>query len=512
MYVDSFGNPARFLEIASRVTKTKPIIVVKSGRSRVGARAAASHTGALAASDHAVDALLTQAGVLRAGSVEELFDMAMAFEAHVLPRSRRTAVITNAGGPRIIAADAMESAGLDLVPLSPATVAALAPLFPAEASIRNPLDMIASANPAGYATAMRAVLADPDIDAVVPIFVPPFAVRQADIATAISAASAEFPSKTVLAVLMGREGLPLGRAALHASGIPAYIFPESAARALGALNRQREWMERPPSAPARLDVDLAKAQRIIERAQGEGRERLTELEALQLLAAYGIPVANAVLAVDEASLVAAVRVVNGPVALKIVSPDITHKTDVGGVRVGITGEEQARAAYRDILSRVEGAHPGAQVSGVFVQRMVAHGVDTIIGMARDPEFGVLLMFGLGGILVEVVGDVVFRIPPIDDAQALELDVNPLLAFLMARLRWTRECASDERDDGMRYRTALRPRHSLRDCPTTAGTAAKPSAASHSPSVSGCVRRIRDNTGRCSASAWSAMVNATAPSA
>ncbi|MEO8620917.1 MAG: CoA-binding protein, partial [bacterium] len=186
MYVESFGNPTRFLEIASRVTKTKPIIVVKSGRSRAGARAASSHTGALAASDLAVEALLTQAGVLRAGSIEELFDMAMAFEARTLPLSRRTAVITNAGGPGILAADAMEACGLELPELTPATIAALAPLFPAEASIRNPLDMIASATPSGYAAAMRAVLADPNIDAVVPIFVPPFAVRQEDIATAIS--------------------------------------------------------------------------------------------------------------------------------------------------------------------------------------------------------------------------------------------------------------------------------------------------------------------------------------
>lgn len=420
MYVESFGNPTRFLEIASRVTKTKPIIVVKSGRSRAGARAASSHTGALAASDHAVDALLTQAGVLRAGSIEELFDMAMAFEARAMPKSRRTAVITNAGGPGILAADAMETCGLDLAELAPDTIAALAPLFPAEASIGNPLDMIASATPSGYAAAMRAVLADPNIDAVVPIFVPPFAVRQEDIATAISTASEECPSKTVLAVLMGRKGLPYGRAELHAAGIPAYIFPESAARALNALNKQREWMQRPPSNPVPLDVDGAAAAGIIERAQKEGREKLTEIEALQLLRAYRIPVAEAVLASDEASLVAAVRDIGGPVALKIVSPDITHKTDVGGVRVGITGEGEAKAAYRQILARVRAAQPNARLTGVLVQRMVPHGRETIAGMTRDPEFGPLLMFGLGGILVEALGDVVFRIPPIDEEQAMEM--------------------------------------------------------------------------------------------
>lgn len=420
MYVESFGNPMRFLEIASRVTKTKPIIVVKSGRSRVGARAASSHTGALAASDRAVEALLTQAGVLRAGTIEELFDMAMAFEARALPRSRRTAVITNAGGPGILAADAMETCGLELPELAPATIAALTPLFPAEASIRNPLDMIASATAEGYAAAMRVVLADPGIDAVVPIFVPPFAVRQQDVATAIGESSAADPAKTILAVLMGLEGLPLGRAELHAAGIPAYIFPESAARALNALNRHREWKERAPANPRPLAVDTARAAAIIAFAQSEGREKLTEVEALQLLAAYGVPVADAVLALDESALVAAVRDVGGPAVLKIVSPDIVHKTDVGGVCVGVEGDDDARAAYHRMLAAVRAAQPEARLSGVLVQRMVLHGRETIVGISRDPDFGPLLMFGLGGVLVEALADVVFRIPPIDDAQALEM--------------------------------------------------------------------------------------------
>ena len=438
MYVESFGNPMRFLEIASRVTKTKPIIVVKSGRSQAGARAASSHTGALAASDRAVDALLTQAGVLRAGTIEELFDMAMAFETRVLPRSRRTAVITNAGGPGILAADAMETCGLALPELAEATIAALTPLFPAEASIRNPLDMIASATPDGYASAMRAILADPNIDAVVPIFVPPFAVRQQDIATAIGESSAADPTKTVLAVLMGREGLPLGRAELHASRIPAYIFPESAARALNALNRHREWKERAPADPSPLDVDTAAAAAIIAVAQREGREKLTEVEALQLLAAYGIPVADAVLARNETSLVAAVRDIAGPVVLKIVSPDIVHKTDVGGVRIGVVGEDEAKSAYNGILASIGAAQPEATITGVLVQRMVAHGRETIVGISRDPEFGPLLMFGLGGILVEALGDVVFRIPPIDDTQAMEMLTSIRGAKILDGVRGERE--------------------------------------------------------------------------
>lgn len=420
MYVESFGNPRRFLELASRITKTKPIIVVKAGRSRAGARAAASHTGALAASDLAVDALLTQAGVLRAASVEELFDMAMGFGVDSLPRTRRTAVLTNAGGPGILAADAMETQGLQLVDLSPATVAALRPLFPPEASIRNPLDMIASATPAGYKAALTAFLADPAIDAVVPIFVPPFGVRQEDVAEAIVSAAQTAPEKPMLAVLMGRKGLPQGRAELHAAGIPAYIFPESAARALNALNRQREWVERPPAAIVRRDVDQPAAARTLDAAWRERREQLTLPESFALLGAYGIPCAAARHAASASELLAAGAAVGYPLAMKLASPDITHKTDVGGVRLGLSTPEALGAAWDAMMEEVRQKAPGARLDGVLLQQMVGGGRETIAGIARDPGFGPLLMFGLGGIFVEALQDVVFRIAPIDETQARDM--------------------------------------------------------------------------------------------
>jgi acyl-CoA synthetase (NDP forming) len=203
---------------------------------------------------------------------------------------------------------------------------------------------------------------------------------------------------------------------------------------LNALNKQREWTERPPANPQPLVVDTAAAAAIIRCAQAEGREKLTEVEALHLLGAYGIPVADAVLATDEESLVAAVRDVARPVALKIVSPDVTHKTDIGGVRIGVSGEGEAKAAYRGILASVRAAQPEARISGVLVQRMVTHGRETIVGVSRDPEFGPLLMFGLGGILVEALGDVVFRIPPIDDAQATEMLVSIRAAKILDGVR------------------------------------------------------------------------------
>ena len=420
MYVENFGNPRRFLTLAQRITKTKPIIVVKSGRSRVGARAASSHTGALAASDLAVDAMLAQAGVLRAASVEELFDMAMAFGARAMPRSRRTAVLTNAGGPGILAADAMETQGLELVELNPATIAALRPLFPAEASIRNPLDMIASATPAGYKAALTAILADAGVDSVVPIFVPPFGVKQEAVAEAIVSAAKSEATKPLLAVLMGLEGLPQGRAELHEAGIPAYIFPESAARALGALSRHAEWAARAPARIEQLKVDKTAATAILATAALEHREQLTGLEALQLLKAYGIPVAETRFAATIDALEGAGNAVGYPLAMKLVSGDITHKTDVGGVHIGIQSNGELREAYDDMVREVHQKAPAAHIDGVMLQQMVAGGRETIIGISRDANFGPLLMFGLGGIFVEALQDVVFRIAPIDPVQALDM--------------------------------------------------------------------------------------------
>ena len=421
MYVENFGNPGRFLGLASRITKTKPIIVVKSGRSRAGARAATSHTGALAASDVAVDALLAQAGVTRASTIEELFDMAMAFETRVLPRSRRTAVLTNAGGPGILAADALDACGLDIVDLGSATVERLRPLFPAEASIRNPLDMIASATPTGYESAMTALLADPGVDAVVPIFVPPFGVKQEDVADAIRSAAATAPDKPVLAVLMGREGLPQGRAELHDAGIPAYVFPESAARSLAALNRHVEWAKKPLPVLAPLsDVDHAGARRILDAAKRDRRERLTQIESLALLEAYGITTASAKMATNADEAVRAARSLGFPVVMKLVSPDVVHKTDIGGVRVNLTDEAEVRAAHDEIIASAVATVPNVHITGVLVQRMVAGGVETIVGLARDPSFGPLVMFGLGGVFVEALRDVVFRIAPLAPEQAGEM--------------------------------------------------------------------------------------------
>jgi acetyltransferase len=420
MYVESFGNPRRFFEIASRLTRTKPIITLKSAKSKAGARAASSHTGALAASDTAVDALLAQAGVLRAGSIEELFDMTMAFSGPSLPRSRRTAVLTNSGGPGILAADALETHALELVDLHPDTVAKLQPLFPPEASIRNPLDMIASATAEGYHTALEAMLADERVDSAVAIFVPPLGIRQEDVAESIVRVAQRYPQKPVLAVLMGRDGLPQGKAELHRAGIPAYIFPESAARALAAMRRQREWLARPDTPARAVTVDRARVTAIAARARQAGRTKLSELEALEVLAAYGIQAAPARLARDAEEAGRVATAIGFPVVLKIVSPQIVHKTDVGGIRANLDTVTAVKIAAVEMLDAVRQRAPEAIVDGILVQRMIQGGRETITGITRDPAFGPLVMFGLGGVFVEAIRDVVFRIAPIRPLDAHDM--------------------------------------------------------------------------------------------
>lgn len=420
MYVESFGNPRRFLELASRITRRKPIIVVKSGSSRAGARAATSHTGALAASDVAVGAMLEQAGVLRARSVEELFDLAIAFGSPSAPRSRRTAVLTNAGGPGILATDALEAEGLDLAELAPPTIAALRPLFPPEASLRNPLDMIASATPSGYRAALGALLADPGLDAVMAIFVPPLGVRQEDVTEAIAEVAGAHPDKPVYAVLMGHQGLPQGKAALHEAGIPAYIFPESAARAVAARNKYREWQARPPRAVERRTLDDAAIRRILAEARAAGAARLSELASLDLLAACGIPVAEAALARTEEEAVDHAGRLGWPVVAKVVAPAIVHKTEAGGVKVGLEDAGMVRQAWREILAGAERFQPGVRVDGVLVQRQARGTAELIVGTSRDPAFGALVMFGLGGVYVEVLRDVLFRVAPVTELEARDM--------------------------------------------------------------------------------------------
>jgi acetyl coenzyme A synthetase (ADP forming)-like protein len=420
MYLESFGNTRHFPTIARRVSRKKPVAVVKSGRTKAGALAASSHTGALAGADIAIDALLAQCGVLRADSIEELFDMAMAFEHLPLPRGNRVAIVTNAGGPGIIIADACESLGLDVVELAGETQTKLRKVFPAEASVRNPVDMIASATGQSFEMALKIVMADPGVDAAIAAFVPPLGIKQTDVAQSIVAAAGKLEDKPILAVLMGREGLPQGRAELREAGIPAYIFPESAARALAAMYRYRKWTERPLQEPELFAVDRGLVEGILDRVQAAGRCQLTEVEALKVFEAYGIPTIPYRVAHSEEAAVEAADELGYPVVLKILSPDVIHKTDSGGVRVDIRSPEEVGEAYQSILQAGRTAQPEARMEGVLVESFLQGGREVIVGMSTDPRFGPVLMFGLGGVYVEALKDVAFGVQPVTRIDAEEM--------------------------------------------------------------------------------------------
>jgi acetate---CoA ligase (ADP-forming) len=415
LYLESLGNPHRFMEIARRVGRKKPIAVVKSGRTEAGARAASSHTGSLAGMDVAVDALLGQAGVIRTDTIDELFDVAMLLANQPVPRGRRVAILTNAGGPGIMASDACESRGLVVARLSQATQDALAAFLPAEASVKNPVDMIASASASSYERALSVLLASDEIDAVLVIFVTPLVTEAGDVAGAILRGAAR-TDKTVLTCLMGRHGVPEAIRSLRDKRFPSYAFPESAARALARAARYGEWLAAPEGAIGDLtSVDPQRAASALSRTEGD--RWLDSDEVTRVLDAYGIarPASREVTTEDEAARAA--EEIGYPVALKLSSDTITHKSDVGGVALGLRDASAVRAAFAGMRARLGELGREREMRGALVQRMVTGGVETFVGATRDPSFGPIIGFGIGGVNVELWKDVVFRVAPLRDVDA-----------------------------------------------------------------------------------------------
>jgi len=426
LYIESFGNPERFVQLAREISRRKPIAVVKSGTTAAGARAAASHTGALAQTDLATDALLRQAGVIRAQTVQELFDLATAFSNQPLPKGRRVAIVTNAGGPGIILADACETQGLDVTPLSPETERKLRTSLPEEASVKNPVDMIASATARSYEAVLDAVLEDPNVDAAIASFVPPLGIHAEDIAKALARANSRHQAKPLLAVLMGQQGLPAGLATLHQARVPAFLFPESAARALAAMWRQSEWQSRPLGKTVAFEVDDRTVVAAIGRTRERSELKLSEPDALRVLQAYGLPVTPwEFIQGDDATelrtdAARAAEAIGYPLAIKIVSPQIVHKTELGAVVLGIASPSELDETVPRVLSEVSRRFAGPtklRVQGLLLQRMAPRGRETIVGLTRVPRVGPMVMFGLGGIYVEALRDVSLRMCPITDADA-----------------------------------------------------------------------------------------------
>lgn len=417
LYVEDLEQPREFLSLAARVSEKKPILAVKSGRTMEGAKAAASHTGALSGSDEVYDSLFAQCGVLRVETLEELFRFGIAFANQPLPRGRRVAIVTNAGGPGIMATDAAVRHGLELSQIAPRTRSILKSHLPPAVSLNNPIDLVGDADETRYQLAMQGVLSDTSVDGVIVIVVPQM-LTNLEATSSTIATQVKFADKPVFSVYMATGDIEDSLKILEEAQIPHYRFPEDAARALGAMARYARWRARPRTEIKHFDdVNPDKVREILTKARSEGRKFLPEPEAHAVLRAYGLPMTRSSLVKDEAEAVRAAKEIGFPVAMKIVSPDIVHKVDVGGVKLNLESEDDVKSAYSNLISRVKAANPDADIWGVFIQEMVRGGKETILGMKRDPQFGGLLMFGLGGIYVEVFRDVTFRIAPIRELSA-----------------------------------------------------------------------------------------------
>ncbi len=410
LYLESFGNPKKFGEIARRVSRTKPIAAVKAGRSSAGARAASSHTGGLATDDAVVEALFHQAGIIRTNTFEQLFDVAALLANQPVPRGRRVAILTNAGGPGILAADACAANRLEVVPLSEATRADLRAFLPSAASVANPVDMLASAPAEHYARALGVLLHDEQVDSVLAIFIPPLVTDPESVAAAVSSA-ARAADKPVAGIFMRADGAPRSLAP-----VPCYAFPESAANALARVTAYGEWRNRPVgSIPVLQRFDRDGARESVTRALGRGGGWLTPDEVHALLDKIGVQTSTMQLVNDAAAAVAAAARIGFPVALKAVGPTMLHKTERQAVRLNLVDERSVRDVVEDFERRFHD-----ELAGLLVQRMVPGGVEMLVGAVYDGTFGPLVACGTGGVLVDLLGDTAFRLHPITAQDASEM--------------------------------------------------------------------------------------------
>jgi acetyltransferase len=420
MYLEALENPKEFVRLAQRISEKKPILGVKSGRTLEGAKAAASHTGALAGSDEVYDSLFAQCGVLRVDTLEDLFRYGMSFANQPLPKGNRVAIVTNAGGPGIMATDNSIRHGLTLASLDQKTKMIMMKDLPPTVSLNNPIDLIGDADESRYQLAMQAVLTDDNVDGVIVICVPQM-LTNLEATSKVIAQQARFSNKPVFVVYMATGDIEASLKILEDAQIPHYRFPEDAARSLSAMSRYMQWRARPRMEITQFeDIHPEIVRQILAKAKKEGRRFLPEPEAHAVLRAYGLPMLKSKLVQNADEAVAAANEIGFPVVLKIVSPDIIHKVDVGGVRLNIETEADVRKAHSELIEQVKSARDNVAIWGVFVQEMVRGGKETILGMKRDPHFGALLMFGLGGIYVELLRDVTFRIAPIHEAGARQM--------------------------------------------------------------------------------------------
>ncbi len=416
LYLENFGNPRRFTQIARQVTKKKPMICVKAGRTTQGAKAVSSHTGVLSNLDVGVDALFEQCGVIRADSIEEMFDLAIALYNKDIPKGDRVGIVTNAGGPAILATDALINYGLKVPDLSGESQKYLRENLMEVAAVNNPVDVIASGGPNSYRTAMMTMMKDDNIDVVFVIFVPPVMINQRAIIETIIDVYKN-GSKPVMVCFMGPYDQIDGYERLLQEKIAVYMFPEYAAKTMSVINKYQKWISRPEGSFIEFPVNNRVATEIIDLASSENRQSIIGPEALEILRSYGIPVAKYTLVSKADDLNKAVKGIGYPLVMKINKPQVLHKTEVGGVITDLRTFEEVWDAFdrmRDNFSKED------ETFEIMLQKQIRGGVETVFGMTTDPSFGPLLMFGLGGIFVEIMKDVSFKIHPVTDSDVKEM--------------------------------------------------------------------------------------------
>jgi acetate---CoA ligase (ADP-forming) len=417
-YLESIDDGKAFMNSAKAASEKKPIVIFKSGTTQAGSKAASSHTGSLAGADMAYGAAFMRSGVIRADTFESMLDYAIGFATQPLPKGDRVAIITNAGGPGIMAADAVEHSGMKVWQLEQNNAAALRDKLPKAASVSNPIDVLGDAGPDRYVDAVNAAQNDADIDSIIVILTPQAMTKPVETARAI--AQCVNGQKPVLVSYMGGTDVQAGRDVLMSHNIPDYPAPERAVNALKAMYDYGSWRKRPQRVLTRFPVNRKRAKRILRRYEKTNQVQLTEAAAKGILKAYNFSVPDGMLASSAEDAVEIARQVGFPVAMKISSPEIIHKSDIGGVKLNLSNDENVRDAYDLMMLRTQQRMPNAPIDGVYVEQMCSKGKEVILGMTRDPQFGPMLMFGLGGIFVEVMKDVAFNIAPITHDEALQM--------------------------------------------------------------------------------------------
>ena len=441
VYIEGVKDGKRFLEIVPKVTRIKPVIVLKAGVSDIGARAAASHTGSIAGSKVAYESAFKRCGVLKADSIEELFNLGIALSSQSPPKGRNLAILTNAGGPSIVTADSVAANNLHLAWLSPSTVEKLRSNLPSESSWINPVDVLGDALPDRYSLALETLLNDDWVDAVIVILTPQAMTQPLETAKRMIELKSKFPEKPITAVFMGGETIREAVKLLSENGIPSFNFPEDAVPVIAKMVEYGEFIgeERRLEIP-KFKVDKETVRRILDRAKLERRVNLLSVEAREVAKAYGIPVPRYGLAQDKRQAIEISRKIGYPVVMKVISPQILHKTDIGGVKLNLKSDAEVEIAFNEIVRNASIFMPEAKVYGVEVQEMVPQGREMIIGMHRDLQFGPLLMFGLGGIYVNLLRDVSFRLAPISREEAYEMIMETKAYALLRGIRG--EASSD----------------------------------------------------------------------